>query len=137
MVRQKGRIMSTNEAQLRSLLQQTYFDNIDRGDADTAVEAFTEDVAWSHYQVWEHHGHMQNRADVFRSREEVREFLAKRIGDMQDEGIRHLITHAIVQDGEGAFRAEVVGVKGDKLRFFGWVELKDGKISRYIIGPEP
>jgi len=129
--------MSTGEAQLRKLLQQVYFDNIDRGNADGAVAAFTEDVAWSHYQVWEHHGHMRNRADVFDGREEVRAFLAKRIGDMHDEGIRHQITHAIVQGNKGAFRAEVVGVKGNSLRFFGWVELTGGKISRYIIGPEP
>ena len=129
--------MSTSEAQFRNLLQQIYFDCIDRGDADGAVEAFTKDVVWSHYQVWEHHGHLRNRADVFHGRAEVRDFLAERISDMQEEGIRHLVTSAIVQDDEGAFRAKVVGVGEKCLRFFGWVEFADGKISRYIIGPEP
>ena len=66
-----------------------------------------------------------------------RDFLAERISDMQEEGIRHLVTSAIVQDDEGAFRAKVVGVGEKCLRFFGWVEFADGKISRYIIGPEP
>ena len=129
--------MSTGEAQLRKLLQQVYFDNIDRGNADGAVAAFTEDVAWSHYQVWEHHGHLRNHADVFHGRDEVRDFLAGRISDMQAEGIRHLVTNAIVQDDEGAFRAKVVGAGGTSQRFFGWAELSEGKISRYIIGPEP
>lgn len=129
--------MSIAEAQLRSLLQHTYFDSIDRGDADGAVQAFTEDIAWSHYQVWEHHGHVRNRVDVFRGRNEVRDFLAARIREMQVEGIRHEITHTIVQGDEGAFRARVVGMADENLRFFGWVELKGGKISRYIIGPEP
>lgn len=129
--------MSMTSTQLHALLQGTYFDNIDGGDADKAVEAFTEDVAWSHYQVWEHHGHMRNRADVFDGREQVRDFLAGRIADMQVEGIRHHVSRVIVQGDAGAFRAEVVGVEGTSMRFFGWVELKDGRICRYIVGPEP
>jgi ketosteroid isomerase-like protein len=129
--------MKTSQSQLQALLQHTYFDNIDQGDSDRAVQAFTDDVAWSHYQVWEHHGHVRNRADVFNGRTEVRDFLAARIADMQIEGIRHQVTHVITQGSEGAFRAEVVGTTGESMRFFGWVELSDGKISRYIVGPEP
>jgi len=129
--------MSMTQTQLHALLQETYFDNIDGGDAGKAVQAFTEDVAWSHYQVWEHHGHMRNRADIFKGREQVGEFLGARIADMQVEGIRHRVTRAIVQGDEGAFRAEVVGVTGTSMRFFGWVELEGGKISTYIVGPEP
>ncbi len=128
---------SMTAKQLRALLQDIYFDSIDGGDADKAVRAFTADVAWSHYQVWEHHGHMRNRADVFEGRGQVRDFLANRINDMQVEGIRHQVTQAIVQGDEGAFRAEVVGVSGTSMRFFGWVELRDGRICRYIVGPEP
>jgi len=129
--------MHTTQSQLHALLQHTYFDNIDQGDADRAVQAFTEDVTWSHYQVWEHHGHMRNHADAFSGRKEVRDFLAARIADMQVEGIRHQVTSVIVQGGEGAFRAEVVGDAGESMRFFGWVELDDRRISRYIVGPEP
>jgi len=129
--------MEITQEQLHTLLQTSYFDNIDRGDADRAVQAFTDDVAWSHYQVWEHPGHMRNRADVFKGRKELRDFLAARIADMQVEGIRHQVTHVIVQGNEGAFRAEVLGVTGKNMRFFGWVELTDGRISRYIVGPEP
>ena len=123
--------------QLHALLQHTYFDSIDQGDADRAVQAFTDDVAWSHYQVWEHHGHVRNRTDVFKERREVRDFLAARIADMQVEGIRHRVTRVIVQGNEGAFRDEVVGVTGTSMRFFGWVELTGGSISKYIVGPDP
>lgn len=123
--------------QLQALLQHTYFDSIDQGDADRAVQAFTDDVSWSHYQVWEHHGHVRNRKDAFKGRREVRDFLAARIADMQVEGIRHRVTRVIVQGNEGAFRAEVVGVTGTSMRFFGWVELTGNIISRYIVGPEP
>jgi ketosteroid isomerase-like protein len=129
--------MDTTQAQLHSLLQNTYFDNIDQGDADGAVQAFTDDIAWSHYQVWEHHGHVRNRADIFRGRNEVHAFLATRINDMQEEGIRHQVNQVIVEGNEGAFRAQVVGVTGKSIRFFGWVELTRGKISRYMVSPEP
>jgi ketosteroid isomerase-like protein len=129
--------MEITQVQLHALLQHNYFDSIDQGDADHAVQAFTDDVAWSHYQVWEHHGHMRNRADAFKGRKELRDFLAARITDMQVEGIRHQVTRVIVQGSEGAFRAEVLGVKGKNMRFFGWVELTNGRISRYIVGPEP
>ena len=129
--------MTTTQKQLHALLQHTYFDSIDQGDADRAVQAFTDDVAWSHYQVWEHHGHMRNCADAFKGRGEVRDFLAARIAEMQIEGFRHRVTRIIVQGKEGAFRAEVVGVTGTNMRFFGWVELTGGRISRYIVGPEP
>jgi ketosteroid isomerase-like protein len=129
--------MTTTQTQLHALLQNTYFDNIDQGDADRAVRAFTDDVAWSHYQVWEHHGHMRNHADAFKGSKEVRDFLAARIADMQVEGIRHRVSRVIVQGNEGAFRAEVVGVSGENMQFFGWVELTGGKISKYIVGPEP
>jgi ketosteroid isomerase-like protein len=129
--------MEFTQVQLHALLQHNYFDSIDQGDADHAVQAFTDDVAWSHYQVWEHHGHMRNRADAFKGRKELRDFLAARITDMKVEGIRHQVTRVIVQGSEGAFRAEVLGVEGKNMRFFGWVELTNGRISRYIVGPEP
>jgi len=129
--------MKTTQTQLQALLQNTYFNSIDQGDADRAVQAFTDDVEWSHYQVWEHHGHMRNRADVFKGRQEVRDFLAARIADMQVEGIRHQVSRVIVEGSEGAFRAEVVGVTGKNMRFFGWLELSDGRISKYIVAPEP
>ena len=129
--------MTMTSKTLRSLLQQTYFDAIDQQDAGRAVQAFTEDVEWSHYQVWEHHGHVRNRADIFYDRSALRDFLAGRMAEMREEGIRHLVTHVITEGDEGAFRAKVQGTKGESMHFFGWVELAEGKISKYIVGPEP
>ena len=129
--------MTMTSKTLRSLLQQTYFDAIDQQDAGRAVQAFAEDVEWSHYQVWEHHGHARNHADVFHDRSALRDFLAGRMADMREEGIRHLVTHVITEGDEGAFRAKVQGTKGESMHFFGWVELAEGKISKYIVGPEP
>lgn len=129
--------MSMTSEDLRTLLQQTYFDAIDQQNAGAAVQAFTEDVEWSHYQVWEHHGHVRNRADVFHDRSGLQDFLTGRLAEMQEEGIRHLVTHAITEGDEGAFRAKVQGTTGESMHFFGWVELSEGKIRKYIVGPEP
>ena len=129
--------MTMTSDQLQTRLQQTYFDAIDQQNASRAVQAFTEDVEWSHYQVWEHHGHARNRADVFHGRSALRDFLAGRMAEMQEEGIRHLVTHVITEGDEGAFRAKVQGTNGESMHFFGWVELAEGRISKYIVGPEP
>ena len=124
----------TNE-KLFELLQNKYFDGIDRADASAAVEAFHEDINWAHTQVWVHDGHDQSAVDVLHGREQVRKFLADRIGQMQAVGIKHKV-HQVVTDGKsGAFRAEVVGPSGESKPFFGWVEISDGKIINYSIGP--
>ena len=51
--------------------------------------------------------------------------------------LQHTYFDSIVQGNEGALRAEVVGVTDKRMRFFGWLELTGGKISKYIVGPEP
>ena len=118
------------------LLQDVYFDNIDSGDADLAVEAMHEDVEWIHTQVWEHDGHSSDDLDTLKSRDALREFLAKRIPEMQVERIEHKVDK-VVTDGEcGAFRARVVCLDGGAKHFFGWIELKDGKVSSYRVMPQ-
>ena len=67
----------------------------------------------------------------------MRDFLARRIPDMQNESIRHRVTCVILEGDVGAFRAEVRGSKGKSMRFLGWVELTEDRISKYIVGPEP
>jgi hypothetical protein len=126
----------TDSDDLLELLQGTYFDSIDGGDAETAVTAMHEGVEWIHTQVWEHDGHTGSTTDTHDGRDEVFEFLDGRIGEMQTEGIEHKVRHAVYDDGQGAFRAEVVGPDGSTQPFMGWVELTDGKISTYIVGPE-
>lgn len=122
--------------ELYRLLQSVYFDAIDRGDANAAVEVFHEEVEWVHTQVWVHDGHDRSRTDTLRGREAVRQFLAARIGEMQVEGIEHKLRQVICDGGAGAFRAEVVGPTGAAAPFLGWVELTDGQISTYIVSPE-
>ena len=121
---------------LSELLQRTYFDGIDTGDATAAVAALHEDVEWTHTQVWEHDGHTRGTADSLHGRDSVREFLAARIGEMQVEGIKHRVKQVITEGDAGAFRAEVMGPTGVSLPFFGWVEIQDGQIITYIVGPE-
>lgn len=121
---------------LHRLLQNTYFDSIDGGDAETAVTALHEDVEWVHRQVWEHDGHTSEELDVYHGREAVFEFLDPRIGEMQQEGIEHQVSEAICEGDRGAFRAAVVGPDGTEQPFLGWVELEDGLISHYRVTPE-
>ena len=117
------------------LLQKIYFDNIDSGNADLAVEAMHRDVVWVHTQVWEHDGHNRDSLDTLNGRAALRTFLAGRIPEMQREGIEHKV-HNIVTDGEkGAFQAQVIGPNGDAKDFFGWIELRDGRIGSYRVIP--
>lgn len=127
--------ISTGE-ELHELLQGTYFDSIDAGDAQTAASAVHENVEWVHTQVWEHDGHTGQETDTYHGREAVFEFLDGRIDEMQIEGIEHTVRDAIVDGGTGAFRAAVVGPDGDTQPFMGWVELAGGTISTYIVAPE-
>ncbi len=127
---------STTREQLYHLLQLTYFNGIDGANPDQAVEALHESISWRHTQVWEHDGHDRSTTDTLVGRETVRSFLAERIEQMQVVGIRHKVG-VVLTDGEyGAFRAEVIGPTGKTVPFLGWVELKDGKISSYIVMPE-
>ena len=125
----------TND-QLFNLLQHTYFDGIDGSNADQAVEAMHEEVQWVHTQVWAHDGHDSSTTDTLNGREAVREFLANRIGEMQVEGIEHKVGTVLTDGESGAFRAKVVGTDGSAVPFFGWVSIRDGKISAYMVMPE-
>lgn len=120
---------------LRGLLQGTYFDSIDGGDAKTAVEALHEDIEWVHRQVWEHDDYASAHVDIIEGRTAVYELISPRIGEMQEIDIEHKVREAIVEGDRGAFRAEVVGPEGDAEPFFGWVELTDGLISKYVVTP--
>ena len=124
-----------NEEYLFHLLQDIYFDNIDTAKADEASEAMHNDVRWVHNQVWEHDAHKSNIRDTFNGREEVREFLRKRVVEMQIEGIIHKVEN-VVSDGKlGAFKANVIGADKSKKPFFGLVEIKDDKIIYYRVLP--
>ncbi len=84
---------------------------------------------------WEHDAHKSNIRDTLNGREEVREFLRKRVVEMQIEGIIHKVEN-VVSDGKlGAFKANVIGTDKSKKPFFGLVEIKDDKIIYYRVLP--
>ena len=59
-----------------------------------------------------------NIRDTLNGRKEVREFLRKRIVEMQIEGIIHKVEN-VVSDGKlGAFKANVIGTDKSKKPFF-------------------
>ena len=120
---------------LYELQQETYYDSIDAGDADTAVTALHEDIEWTHTQVWEHDGHSSQKTDVLHGREAVREFLAERIPEAQDEGIEHKVLKCISNGQQGAFYGEVVGSDGRTLGTIAWLEFEDGKVKKYVNTP--
>lgn len=123
------------ENHLMYLLQDIYFDNIDIANADKASEAMHDDVRWVHNQVWEHDAHKTNIRDILNGRKKVKEFLKKRITELQIEGIVHKVEN-VVSDGKlGAFKAYVIGKDILKKPFFGLVELKDEKIIYYRVLP--
>lgn len=121
---------------LYELQQEKYYDAIDRGDADAAVEALHEDVVWKHTQVWQHDGHTSDETDVLHGREAVREFLAERIPDMQGVDINHEVLKTVSDGESGAFYGQVVGPEGTTRGTIAWFEFEDGKIKKYINTPE-
>jgi hypothetical protein len=127
---------STTREQLYHLLQLTYFNGIDGANPDQAVEALHESISWRHTQVWEHDGHDRSTTDTLVGRETVREFLTRRIEQMQVVGIKHKVGKVLTDGEYGAFRAVVVGPTGKSVPFLGWVELEEGKISSYMVMPE-
>ena len=123
-------------AALRDHLQSCYFDNVDTANPDGAVMAFTSDVEWQHTQVWAHDGHDSRQTDRLQGREALLDFLRERVKETQVIQIRHQLDETVVSDGCGAFRGRVLGPFGKSLGFLGWVELRDGLVSRYIVVPE-
>ena len=124
----------TNE-KLFYLLQCVYFDNIDKAKANEAVEAMHDSIEWIHTQVWEHDGHDSSYVDNLNGREAVKFFLTERVKEMQVEGIIHKVNKVITDGVSGAFQASVIGKDGSEKSFFGWVEIKDEKISSYRVMP--
>lgn len=119
----------------RHLLQATYYDSIDRGDMTSAVLALHPDIDWSHVQVWEHHDY-RRRAEPTRlkGRQAVLDLLAERVARLAEAGIRHRIRHLVCDGQQGAFLAAVEG-PGREIPFFGWFELRDGLVGRYVLRP--
>jgi ketosteroid isomerase-like protein len=121
---------------LYELHQEIYYDNIDAGDADAAVEALHPDVEWIHTQVWEHDGHYSEATDILHGREAVREFLAERVPELEEVDIRHQVGKTVADGEQGAFHGQVVGPDGDTRKMIAWFEFEDGLIKKYVNTPE-
>lgn len=125
-----------NEQELHRLLQQQYFDNIDRACSEQAVEAFVDDARWQHTQVWAHHGHDSRHTDRLVGRDRLLVFLNARVPQMQQIPIRHQVDQVILSGSRGAFRARVIGPDGRELGFLGWVETRGDRLQSYLVAPE-
>lgn len=124
------------EQKLHTLLQVTYFDNIDNANPAGAVAAFTAGAHWQHTQVWPHDGHDSRQTDRLQGRENLLAFLRARVPQMQVIQITHRVDEVIVNGDRGAFRARVMGPDGQTRGFLGWVELKDNLLQSYRVVPE-
>ena len=124
------------ENELHKLLQSTYFDNVDSGNAPAAVCAFAPDAKWQHTQVWAHDGHDSRHTDRLEGREALVAFLAARVPQMQVIQIRHRVDEVIMSGDRGAFRARVIGPDGSSRGFLGWVTIREGLLQSYIVVPE-
>ena len=117
------------------LLQETYYDSVDRGDMAAAVLALHEEVEWSHAQVWAHHGFAQGKPTRMQGRGVVGAFLAERVQQLKEAGIRHRVRELVCDGDRGAMLGYVLGPDGSEQPFMVWFELRDERISRYVLRP--
>ena len=59
---------------------------------------------------------------------------AERVKKLAEAGIRHRIRQLVCDGIQGAFLAAVEG-PGREIPFFGWFELRDGLVGRYVLRP--
>lgn len=126
--------MATRELAYR-LLQQTYYDSVDRGDMDAAASALHEDIEWSHAQVWAHHDFQRGEPSMKRGREAVRAYLAARKEKLAEARIQHKVRDLVVDGNRGAMLGFVLGPDGSEKPFMVWFEIRDEKIARYLLRP--
>ena len=126
--------MSTKE-QAYTLLQLTYYDGIDEGDMALAASALHPDVEWSHQQVWAHHEFERGEPSTLHGRDAVQEFLAARVRQLAEARIRHKIRELVFEENHGAFIGDVFGEDGSHKPFMVWFEIRDDRVSRYLLRP--
>ena len=119
---------------IRHLIQEIYYDNVDRGDMTAATQAFHPDVEWSHAQVWAHHDFARGHAVALQGRAAVFDFLQERVAQLKDAAITHHLTDLVWEGDRGAYLGVVRG-PGPEKPFMVWIELRDGLIGRYTLRP--
>lgn len=117
------------------LLQARYYDGIDSGDMERAAAACTDDIVWSHEQVWAHHEFERKEASALSGSAAILEFLTARKTQLAESGIQHKVRDLVVDGDRGAFVGYVLGPDGSEKEFMVWFELRDGLMSRYELRP--
>lgn len=117
------------------LLQETYYDSVDRGDMKSAASALHADVEWSHAQVWAHHDFQRGEPTLKHGREEVEDYLAARKEKLLEARIRHKVRDLVCEGDRGAILGYVLGPDGAEKPFMVWFEIRDDKIARYLLRP--
>ncbi|MGE0665900.1 MAG: nuclear transport factor 2 family protein [Sphingomonadales bacterium] len=118
-----------------TLLQSTYYDGVDEGNMEKAASALHEDVEWSHAQVWGHHEFRPGEASANRGKAEVQAFLQARVKQLAEARIRHKVRDMVIEGNKGAILGYVRGEDGTEKQFMVWFEIRDDKISRYLLRP--
>ena len=117
------------------LFETIYYGSIDRGDMQAAASALHPEIEWSHQQVWAHHGFARGTPELLHGRTAVQQFLAARVGQLQEARIRHHVRDLVFERDRGAFLGAVDGPDGRTLSFMVWFELRDDLIGRYVLRP--
>lgn len=118
------------------LFQDDYYAAVDSGRMKEAMVAFTDDVEWTHAQVWgPRDPQAPNRPTWLRGKREIEEFLVARKDNLARANIRHHVQEMIFENDKGAFIGYVQGGDGQKSHFMVWFEIRDDKIARYLLRP--
>lgn len=125
-----------DQALVRTLFQDGYYDNIDGQDIDKAVLTMHPDVEFIHTQVWQG-GDLRLGSNHWHGRTQVRAFLTEAAPRLKDAQIRHKVDTVVVDGDRGALQCHVENRDGADVKapFLVWFELKDDMISRYIVCP--
>jgi hypothetical protein len=118
------------------VIRDLWYAAIDSGRMEDATLALTDDVEWTYQQV--RTGRDPNKPPEtywLRGRREVGAFLAARRDAIVSARSRHEVEQMVFDDDKGAFIGYVQGQDPTKSYFLAWFELRDAKISRYVVRP--
>ena len=127
--------MSYKDEAMR-LFRDVYYANVDSGRMKEAMDAFTDDIEWTHAQVWgPRDPNKPSEPTWLRGKREIEDFLAARKDNLARAQIRHHVRDMICEGDRGAFLGYVQGADGKQSNFMVWFEIRDGRIARYLLRP--
>jgi hypothetical protein len=118
------------------LLQDIYYDSIDRAQMTEAVAALHPDVDWSHSLVWPHADtHRSGERVQLRGRKAVDSFLTSRTAFLSVPRVHHRLGEFAMEGPVGSARSYVEDERGNLMPFTLWFALKDDLLHRYAVYP--